>query len=98
VIGFVAARSLVSVETDISPTEDEDFVIFTTGINRLAKGNKLGQIYQTPEVAIKGGLDFIIAGRGIYAKKTRLLRQSCIKKRVGRPTFHGLKQQAGYRL
>jgi orotidine-5'-phosphate decarboxylase len=67
VIGFVATRSLASVETDIPPTEDEDFLIFTTGINRLAKGDKLGQIYQTPEVAIKSGSDFIIAGRGIYA-------------------------------
>lgn len=48
-------------------TEDEDFVIFTTGVNRSSKGDKLGQQYQTPTSAIERGADFIIAGRGIYA-------------------------------
>ncbi|KFZ10326.1 hypothetical protein V502_08199 [Pseudogymnoascus sp. VKM F-4520 (FW-2644)] len=46
---------------------DEDFVIFTTGVNRSSKGDKLGQQYQTPTSAIERGADFIIAGRGIYA-------------------------------
>jgi orotidine-5'-phosphate decarboxylase len=67
VIGFVATRSLASVETDTAATEDEDFVIFTTGVNRSSKGDKLGQQYQTPASAIERGADFIIAGRGIYA-------------------------------
>jgi orotidine-5'-phosphate decarboxylase len=47
--------------------EDEDFVIFTTGVNAEAKGDSLGQQYQTPASAISRGSDFIIAGRGIYA-------------------------------
>lgn len=67
VIGFVATRSLTSVETDSVATEDEDFLIFTTGVNRSSKGDKLGQQYQTPTSAIERGADFIIAGRGIYA-------------------------------
>ncbi|KFY92522.1 hypothetical protein V500_04164 [Pseudogymnoascus sp. VKM F-4518 (FW-2643)] len=67
VIGFVAMRALTSVETDSVAAEDEDFVIFTTGVNRSSKGDKLGQQYQTPTSAIERGADFIIAGRGIYA-------------------------------
>ncbi|KAK7417243.1 orotidine 5'-phosphate decarboxylase [Neonectria punicea] len=66
VIGFVATRALGAPETS-SPFSDEDFVIFTTGVNQTAKGDSLGQQYQTPSVAVKGGSDFIIAGRGIYA-------------------------------
>ncbi|KAH0543625.1 hypothetical protein FGG08_002063 [Glutinoglossum americanum] len=69
VIGFVATRSLESVRTDIPATEDEDFVIFTAGVNRSSKGDKLGQQYQTPKSAIERGSDFIIAGRGIYASE-----------------------------
>jgi orotidine-5'-phosphate decarboxylase len=67
VIGFVATRSLESVETDSTDTEDEDFVIFTPGVNRSSKGDKLGQQYQTPTSAVERGADFIISGRGIYA-------------------------------
>jgi orotidine-5'-phosphate decarboxylase len=67
VIGFVATRSLTAVETDSVATEDEDFVIFTTGVNRSSKGDKLGQQYQTPTSAVERGADFIIAGWGIYA-------------------------------
>ena len=48
-------------------TEDEDFVLFTTGVDRSSKGGKFGQQYQTPTSAIERGADFIIAGRGIYA-------------------------------
>jgi orotidine-5'-phosphate decarboxylase len=55
VIGFVATRSLTAVETDSVATEDEDFVIFTTGVNRSSKGDKLGQQYQTPTPAIERG-------------------------------------------
>lgn len=69
VIGFVATRSLDLIETDTLPTENEDFVIFTTGINRVSKGDTLGQQYQTPKSAIKKGADFIISGRGIYASE-----------------------------
>ena len=47
--------------------DDEDFVLFTTGVNLASKGDALGQQYQTPESAIGGGADFIISGRGIYA-------------------------------
>ena len=47
--------------------EDEDFLIFTTGVNLSSKGDALGQQYQTPTTAMAGGSDFLIAGRGIYA-------------------------------
>jgi orotidine-5'-phosphate decarboxylase len=65
VIGFVCTKSLA----DISPatSEEEDFVVFTTGINMASKGDALGQQYQTPTTAMAGGSDFLIAGRGIYA-------------------------------
>lgn len=66
VIGFVATRSLAAIETDTPPSRDEDFLIFTTGVNRASKGDKLGQQYQTPTSAVERGADFIIAGRGIY--------------------------------
>jgi orotidine-5'-phosphate decarboxylase len=66
VIGFVATRSLSAIETISPPSSDEDFLIFTTGVNRASKGDKLGQQYQTPSSAVKNGSDFIIAGRGIY--------------------------------
>ena len=68
VLGFVSTRSLGEVPTEASSqSEDEDFMVFTTGVNLSSKGDKLGQQYQTPESAITRGADFIIAGRGIYA-------------------------------
>lgn len=72
VIGFVATRSLASVETDSTVTENEDFVVFTTGVNRSSNGDKLGLQYQTPTSAIERGADFIIAGRGIYMQPRTL--------------------------
>lgn len=67
VMGFVCTRSLA----DIAPAAaaDEDFVVFTTGVNMASKGDALGQQYQTPESAMAGGSDFLIAGRGIYANQ-----------------------------
>lgn len=67
VLGFVSTRSLTEVPSRVSPAQDEDFVVFTTGVNLSSKGDKLGQQYQTPQSAIRRGADFIIAGRGIYA-------------------------------
>ncbi|KAJ5815188.1 Orotidine 5'-phosphate decarboxylase [Penicillium riverlandense] len=68
VLGFVSTRSLGEVEgTSVAPSEEEDFVVFTTGVNLSSKGDKLGQQYQTPQSAVGRGADFIIAGRGIYA-------------------------------
>jgi orotidine-5'-phosphate decarboxylase len=66
VIGFVATRSLESIETDSTGTEHEGFVIFASGVNRSSKGDKLWQQHQTPTSAIERGADFIIAGRGEY--------------------------------
>lgn len=66
VLGFVSTRSLSEVESTVAAKEDEDFVVFTTGVNLSSKGDKLGQQYQTPQSAIGRGADFIIAGRGIY--------------------------------
>ncbi|OOF92397.1 hypothetical protein ASPCADRAFT_210262 [Aspergillus carbonarius ITEM 5010] len=68
VMGFVSTRALGEVQSEVSsPSDEEDFVVFTTGVNISSKGDKLGQQYQTPGSAIGRGADFIIAGRGIYA-------------------------------
>lgn len=67
VIGFVANHALTLVETPTRATDSEDFVVFTTGVNRATKEDPLGQQYQTPKAAIGRGADFIISGRGIYA-------------------------------
>ncbi|OAL54989.1 orotidine 5'-phosphate decarboxylase [Pyrenochaeta sp. DS3sAY3a] len=67
IIGWIANKSLESVPTQSSPSVSEDFLVFTTGVNQSSKGDKLGQQYQTPTIAIEGGADFIISGRGIYA-------------------------------
>lgn len=72
VVGFVATRALgcVLVEREGEEGIDgeyEDLVVFTTGVNMRDEGDDLGQQYQTPEKAVAGGSDFIIAGRGIYA-------------------------------
>ena len=67
VVGFVATKALSNVETSTQANDDEDFVVFTTGVSRASKGDSLGQQYQTPEKAIAGGADFIISGRGIYS-------------------------------
>lgn len=67
VLGFVATRSLGEIETDGKKADgEEDFVVFTTGVNLASKGDALGQQYQTPESAVMRGADFIISGRGIY--------------------------------
>ncbi|KAI9164039.1 Orotidine 5'-phosphate decarboxylase [Paramyrothecium foliicola] len=60
VMGFVATKAMHVEDAD------DDFVVFTTGINRSDAGDSLGQQYQTPCAAIAGGTDFIIVGRGIY--------------------------------
>lgn len=65
VMGWVATRELSQFAD--SKIEDEDFVVFTTGVNISSKGDALGQQYQTPTSAMAGGSDFLIAGRGIYA-------------------------------
>lgn len=67
VVGFVANQALTEIDAPSTSTEAEDFVVFTTGVNRATKGDPLGQQYQTPEKAIARGADFIISGRGIYA-------------------------------
>lgn len=67
VLGFVATRALGDLDTQSMRAEDEDFVVFTTGVNLASKGDTLGQQYQTPESAVMKGADFIISGRGIYA-------------------------------
>ncbi|CAH0058511.1 unnamed protein product [Clonostachys solani] len=72
VIGFVATEALGTAEPDLTTTAKEDFLIFTTGVNICQSGNILGQQYQTPEAAVRGGSDFIIAGRGIYTSENRV--------------------------
>jgi len=64
VIGFISTRGLSGYS---EKPADNDFVIFTTGVNISSKGDALGQQYQTPTSAIGGGADFLISGRGIYA-------------------------------
>lgn len=66
VLGFVATRELSSSSAQAKDS-NEDFLIFTTGVNIASKGDTLGQQYQTPTSAVRGGADFIITGRGIYA-------------------------------
>jgi orotidine-5'-phosphate decarboxylase len=65
VMGFVSTKELSSHSPN--STANEDFVVFTTGVNISSKGDSLGQQYQTPTTAMEGGSDFLIAGRGIYA-------------------------------
>jgi len=65
VIGFVCNSKL----TDVTDGSGQDFVTFTTGINRAVLGDKLGQQYRTPVEAIQEGSDIIIVGRGIYGAK-----------------------------
>lgn len=66
VFGFVSTRELSAFST-ASHDDKEDLVVFTTGVNVSSKGDALGQQYQTPNSAMAGGSDFLIAGRGIYA-------------------------------
>ncbi len=65
-VGFVATQALTSL-ADEANTDAEDFIVFTTGVNRSTKDDKLGQQFQTPKSSVKRGADFIIAGRGTYA-------------------------------
>lgn len=67
VMGFVSTRELSSSSPSPTTADDEDFVVFTTGVNISSKGDALGQQYQTPTSAMEGGSDFLIAGRGLYA-------------------------------
>lgn len=69
VMGFVSTKELSLCTPKGTRAADEDFVVFTTGINISSKGDALGQQYQTPTTAMEGGSDFLIAGRGIYAAK-----------------------------
>jgi orotidine-5'-phosphate decarboxylase len=66
VIGFISTRELSSFSMTEN-NDQEDLVVFTTGVNVSSKGDALGQQYQTPDSAMAGGSDMLIAGRGIYA-------------------------------
>lgn len=66
VIGFISTRELSSFSA-ADRNDQEDLVVFTTGISVSSKGDALGQQYQTPDSAMAGGSDMLIAGRGIYA-------------------------------
>ncbi|KAI0159572.1 Orotidine 5'-phosphate decarboxylase [Xylariaceae sp. FL1272] len=66
IIGFVALQALTDV-SEAAASPDEDFVLFTTGVNMATKGDPLGQQYKTPAHVVERGADFVIAGRGIYA-------------------------------
>lgn len=66
VIGFISTRELSSF-CAAGKNHHEDFVVFTTGVSISSDGDALGQQYQTPEMAIAGGSDLLIVGRGIYA-------------------------------
>ncbi len=57
VIGFIGMKKLL---------DDHKFITMTPGVNLADKGDALKQQYVTPEVAIVGGSDIIIVGRGIY--------------------------------
>jgi len=63
VVGFVANGALPE-----AMESENDFLIFTTGVNRAEAGDALGQQYQTPEGAVGRGSDVIIVGRGIYGQ------------------------------
>jgi orotidine-5'-phosphate decarboxylase len=75
VIGFVATRELSGYVSENAlgregtdfQRHEEDFVVFTTGVNMSSEGDALGQQYQTPVSAVQRGSDFLITGRGIYA-------------------------------
>lgn len=59
VIGFVAQSRCHA---------DKGMIQFTPGVNMAAKGDSMGQTYNTPDVVFKErGADIIIVGRGIYA-------------------------------
>jgi len=77
VLGIVATRELSvyasSAHRSTHPAGcEEDFAVFTTGVNMSSKGDPLGQQYQTPTSAVEGGSDFLIVGRGIYAAPDRV--------------------------
>jgi orotidine-5'-phosphate decarboxylase len=69
VVGFVATRRL---DPNALGSAQEDMVVFTTGVHSGQVGSVLGQQYQTPGAAVRGGSDFIIVGRGIYASDDRV--------------------------
>ncbi|KAF2150733.1 Orotidine 5'-phosphate decarboxylase [Myriangium duriaei CBS 260.36] len=65
VLGFIAQRSLNSQPGD-------NFITMTPGVQIGAKGDELGQQYNTPEAVIgAAGSDVIIVGRGIYGAQDR---------------------------
>lgn len=57
VIGFICLKKISC---------DPKWIYFTPGIQFATDKDPLGQTYQTPDAAIKGGSDVIIVGRGIY--------------------------------
>ena len=67
VVGFVATKELSRLAPNANL--EEDFVVFTTGVNNASKGDALNQQYQTVTSAMEGGSDFLIVGRGLYAAK-----------------------------
>ena len=56
VLGFIANGAILGQTW----SQDEDFLIFTPGVNSEQRGDKLGQQYQTPEKAIGHDADILI--------------------------------------
>jgi orotidine-5'-phosphate decarboxylase len=76
VVGFVS-NSRLTLPEDVG---GKDFVTFTTGVNRSVRGDNLGQQYQTPAEAIRGGSDIVIVGRGIYEAPDPIEMAKCYQK------------------
>ncbi|KAI9734664.1 MAG: orotidine 5'-phosphate decarboxylase [Cirrosporium novae-zelandiae] len=67
--GSLATGDYTKASVNIAKRQDEDFVIFTPGVNISSKGDAFDQQYNTPAGAIARGADSIISGRGIYASE-----------------------------
>ena len=58
VLGFISQRRTAGMKSN--------FLVFTPGVSLGAKGDAMGQQYNTPEKVVEQGSDVIIVGRGIY--------------------------------
>jgi orotidine 5'-phosphate decarboxylase subfamily 1 len=65
VSGFIGHGTSIEDIQKIRKKIPEDLLLLMPGVQLQEKGDSLGQTYITPQMAIQGGADCIIVGRGI---------------------------------
>lgn len=87
VLGFVTTGALTEFGASVNASDADDFVVFTTGVDRLVKSGGLGQQYQTPESAVSGVQTSLLLEEVFMRQRILLKKQLRTEMRGGKLTM-----------